>query len=81
MPAVTTSEVELGEGVMLIQNLGPDALYVWDQPGVTTSTGVEVSTGRAVAVGSGFIHYGISAGTSDVRTLAGGLGLFDADVS
>ena len=81
MPSVGTSSESLGEGVMLIQNLGPDALYVWDEPGVTTSNGVQVSAGRAVAVGSGFEHFGISAGTSDVRTLSGGLGLFDADVA
>jgi hypothetical protein len=80
VPSVTDAQ-SLGEGVMLIQNLGPDALYVWDEEGVTADNGVQVSVGRAVVVGSGFEHFGISAGTSDVRTLAGGLGLFDADVS
>ena len=81
MASVGEESVVIAESGGLIQNLGPDALYVSDVDPATADNGVQVSVGRSVAVGYGDTYYGISAGTSDVRNLARGVGLFDADVS
>jgi hypothetical protein len=64
---------------MLIQNLGPDDLYVSDLAMVTTDTGVQITPGHSISVGAGETHYGVSEGTSDVRICGAGTGLFAAD--
>jgi hypothetical protein len=74
MPTATTEVVNLGEGVKLVQNLGPDLLYIEDNPNVTAETGVQVTAGDSVSAGSGETHYCVSAGTSDYRLLGEGTG-------
>lgn len=78
MATVTDTPVLIGDDSYLIQNLGPDDLYVGDSS-VTTSTGVQVNSGESLTVGAtnGSV-YVISDGTSDVRTLTRGLGVYDS---
>lgn len=76
MPSVGTTAVSVGSGPILIQNLGDDDLYVLDEPSVTADTGVQLITGQSVAVGDGESFYVISEGTSDVRVLGHGTGIF-----
>jgi hypothetical protein len=81
MPTVDTNVAELGPGPLLIQNLGDDPLYVLDDADVTVDNGLQVSAGRAVAVGGGDAYFAVSEGSSDVRVLSRGTGVFDADVA
>lgn len=74
MPSATSEVVSLGEGVKLIQNLGPDLLYVEANANVTAETGVQVTAGDSVSTGAGETHYCISAGNSDYRVLGEGFG-------
>lgn len=89
MTAVGTEPVNFGTNSQLIQNLGPDEIYVgvynayYDDSDLPTSgTGVKVSAGESLAASgvSGDV-YCVSAGTSDVRSLAGGSGIFPAPVA
>jgi hypothetical protein len=76
VPSITTTASPLPSGG-LIQNLGPDEIYVGESSAVTSSTGVRVSADEVIAVG--FVNlglYAVSAGTSDVRTLTRGTGIF-----
>lgn len=61
----------------LIQNLGPDPVYIGGSSAVTSANGLRVASGEALAVGtSTSTLYAISGGTSDVRTLSRGTGIF-----
>jgi hypothetical protein len=76
---VGTTAVSVGTGPGLVQNLGPDEMYVGNSTGLTSSTGVLVPANKAMAFGfSNTPIYVISAGASDVRFLYGGSGLFDS---
>jgi hypothetical protein len=74
MPSITTDVVSLRFSGGLIQNLGPDILYVGEQDDAA-DTGVQLSAGDAVAVGDGLTYYGVSVGTSDVRLLGRATGI------
>jgi len=73
---ITDTPVEVGSSSYLIQNLGPDKLYVGGSS-VTVETGIELQVGQALTVGetrsSVFV---VSDGTSDVRILDRGMGIF-----
>lgn len=68
---VTNLATEVTFGAGLIQNLGPDDLYVDSTSSVTTADGLRLAAGETVGVGANN-HWAISEGTSDVRTLVGG---------
>ncbi len=73
---VTTSPVALPQYACLIQNLGPDTLYL-AEPTVSVGAGVQVLVDQAVTIGaSNSVMYAVSEGTSDVRILGEGLGMF-----
>ena len=71
-----TTSAPLGSGPRLIQNLGPDILYVQDVTPATTTDGVKVASGSSIVIGGGESYYAVSAGKSDVRVLGRGLGIF-----
>ena len=77
---IGTTPVNLGSGNALFQNLGPDLLYVGRQLGndlPTEDTGVRIAAGEAITLGAGSqAIYAVSAGTSDVRVLGAGTGIF-----
>ena len=76
MPNVGTSPVNLAGTYQLIQNLGPDALYIGDLATVTPLTGVKLASGQSfTAVGRGGAWV-VSSGTSDVRLGKRGTGIF-----
>ena len=76
MPYVSSTPVNLGSGSVLIQNLGPDDLFLGSL-GVTVETGVRISAGSSITVGyDSEQFYAVSAGTSDARVLASGSGIF-----
>lgn len=79
MPSIGTSAEQLASGDCLVQNLGPDALYLGRDESVDASSGVKVAAGDAVSVAytSQPLH-GVSVGTSDVRILEAGTGIFVA---
>lgn len=70
--SVTNSATMVTTAGSLVQNLGPDDLYVDNVSTVTTASGLRVAAGETVAVGANN-HYAISEGTSDVRVLSGGI--------
>lgn len=74
MASVGTTAVHIGSG-LLVQNLGPDDLYIGEST-VTEANGVFVAAGNSAAVGYGLSYYVVSSGTSDVRVLGGGVGVF-----
>ena len=77
MAAIGTTAQNLGPAGKIIQNLGPDPLYVSAWNGVTSSTGVRLQSGESISVSynnSGI--WAISSGTSDVRLCDGGLGIY-----
>lgn len=75
MPSVTTTAQRI-PSAGLIQNLGPDEVYIGESSSVTTSTGLEIVAGESLAVGNTNANlYAISAGTSDVRTLTRATGI------
>jgi hypothetical protein len=77
---VTDTAVSLGTGAKLIQNLGPDALYLGDAE-VSDETGVLLEANTSLVVGQlNQSLYAISANTSDVRVLARGQGIFPSFV-
>lgn len=85
--AVATDPVHIGGGFVLIQNLGPDDLYVevtaenQPEPDLTADTGLQIGAGQSVSFdNSNFWIWGVSDGTSDVRSLEGGSGVFAAAV-
>jgi hypothetical protein len=56
----------------MIQNHGPDDLYVHDVDPATADQGTLVPSGSALAVGGGADFFAISDGTSDTRILGRG---------
>lgn len=78
MPSITDTAISLGSAGALIQNLGPDALYLGSHA-VTTDDGIKVSVGEALTIGyTDSAVFGVSDGTSDVRVLRGGMGISPA---
>ena len=74
---VTDEAVALGHKAQMIQNLGPDELYVAPREDVDEDNGFAVYAGQAVALGySNGGVWCVSAGTSDVRMLDGATGIF-----
>lgn len=77
---VTTTPVQISSS-QLIQNLGPDVLYIGNSS-VSASTGVRIDSGKSIAFNySNSSIYAVSAGTSDVRTVNAGTGVFGATAS
>jgi hypothetical protein len=75
MPTIEETAVSIASAG-LIQNLGPDAVYIGGTA-VTTETGFRVSSGEALAVGTATsMLYAVSDGTSDVRILNRATGIF-----
>ncbi len=73
---VTTTPHKLGSFGYLIQNLGPDDLYVGEES-VDSDTGFKVPSGSAVTVGNtAWDVWVVSDGTSEVYTLGEGGGLY-----
>lgn len=73
---VTTTPHRLGSSGYLIQNQGPDALYVGEDD-VDEDIGFRVLSGEAVAVGdTSWDIYVVSEGTSTVEILGKGEGLY-----
>lgn len=71
---VTTTAVAVGtasDEYPLIQNLGPDKLYVGLDSTVSAATGVQLDVGRAINTANRVVWV-VSAGTSDVRLLGRG---------
>ena len=74
---VGTTPVNLPGGYPLIQNLGPDPLYIGDLGTVTPATGVKLAPGQSfTAGGRGGGPWVVSSGTSDVRLAKRGTGIF-----
>lgn len=74
---VTDEAVALGNSAQLIQNLGPDDLYLLPHGAVSEENGTKVVAGQAVAVGfSNGGMWAVSSGESDVRLLVGCTGIF-----
>lgn len=86
MASVSTIPVSLAAGPLLLQNLGPDDLYVGHSyadgtPTVTPSTGFRLSTGESISVQSTSTKISVvSVGTSEVRYLSAGTGVYAAVV-
>lgn len=75
MPTITTTAGRV-PSAGLIQNLGPDDVYIGESSSVTSSTGLKIVAGKSVAVGNtNGTLYAISAGTSDVRSLTRATGI------
>jgi hypothetical protein len=73
---VTTTPQRLGSSGYLIQNLGPDPLYVGEST-VTEDNGVKLESGVCVVVGNTSNDvYVVSEGTSEIQLLGEGMGLF-----
>lgn len=73
---VGTTPVELGTSAVLIQNLGPDGLFVGHSAQVV-DLGVYISVDESVVVGEGNVPLRVaSEGSSDVRVLSRGLGIY-----
>ena len=77
MPSFDTTSATLTTVGALVQNLGPDELYVADVTPATSSNGFRLESGESLALGSGRTYYAVSVGTSDVRVLGGSSGVFD----
>lgn len=75
MPNVGTTPVNLAGKNPLIQNLGPDPLYVSDASTVTASTGVKLTVGQSLVVATAKGPWAVSGGTSDVRLVNRGAGI------
>lgn len=75
---VGTDPVAIGTGPLLIKNLGPDLVYLGDSA-VDENNGFPLAIGESVAVlYTNRGGYAVSEGTSDVRHLTGGTGIFPA---
>ena len=84
MASVTTNAVSLEAGPLLLQNLGPDDLYVGHSamdgtPTVTAEAGFRLSAGESISVQSTSSKISVvSSGTSEVRYLKSGTGVYAA---
>jgi hypothetical protein len=70
-PAINDEGVSLGQAPGLIQNLGPNAIFLGDA-GVTHETGLKLGAGQSTVVGTKNTElYAITedGNTADVRTL------------
>lgn len=75
---VLEEPVSIGTNGVLIQNLGPDILYVGELI-VPPENWVPVASNQAISVGgSNTPTYVVSDGTSDVRLLGQGSGMFSS---
>lgn len=75
MPNVGTTPVNLAAKNPLVQNLGPDPLYVSDASTVTASTGIKLVAGQSLTVLTSKGPWAVSGGMSDVRVVSRGTGL------
>lgn len=76
MTAVADEPVVIGTGPQMVQNLGPDVIYVGG-PNVDATTGFPIKNGETFAMlYTGTPSYAISVGNSDVRRLPGGSGMY-----
>lgn len=82
MTAVGTTAVPITDtNLKLIQNLGPDDLFVGFE-GVTSATGVRVAAEQAISIGAtNKPVWVVSSGTSDMRIMGGAMGLHAAEVA
>lgn len=86
MASVGSTPMTLMKGPLLIQNLGPDVVYVGhstvlDIPEVSDEEGFQVSPGRTISIGPTNTKISVvSAGDSDVRTLASGTGVYSTPI-
>lgn len=71
---VANSPVKL-EDYPLIQNLGPDPIYIGVDNSVTSETGVKIDTGQSFT-SKRSNSWVVSSGTSDVRTVEQGIGVY-----
>lgn len=78
MTNVGTTPVSFGTDGQLIQNLGPDLLYVQSDPSVDATTGLQLGVGDCLSTlySTGGLLYAVSAGNSEVRELISGTGIF-----
>jgi hypothetical protein len=75
---VLEDPVALPQYACLLQNLGPDTLYL-AEPTVSVGAGVAVAVNQAVTIGaSNSVMYAVSDGECDVRILGQGLGMFSS---
>ncbi len=87
MATVTTTPVVLSVGSQLIQNLGPDDLYVGQSysdgtPTVTTANGIRLSVGESISYNNQNTKPSVvSSGTSEVRTMHSVTGIYLASAS
>ena len=81
MASIGTTAVNLGKNGQLIQNLGPDDLYIAPTPSVGLSSGFRIVPGESLSFGySNDPMYAISGGTSELRSLSGGTGMYAKEV-
>lgn len=71
---VGSTPEKLGPNYPLIQNLGPDPIYVGADSSVSTATGVKVESGQSFNANSPSTWV-VSSGTSDVRSIDRGVGI------
>lgn len=86
MSTVTTTPVILNAGSQLIQNLGPDDLYVGPTADgvatVTTANGIRLSVGESISYNNQNTNPSVvSSGTSEVRTMHSVTGVYLASAS
>lgn len=82
MPSVgSTDAVLIADVPGLIQNLGPDSVWIGGSD-VDDTSGVKVLPGQSITTAVPIVAlYGISSGTSDVRFLGRCTGIFSADTT
>lgn len=70
---ITKTPVKIDENAVgYLQNLGPDLLYLGNSSSVSPATGVRLNVGQSVTIiNSGYEHYVVSEGSSDIRTMQG----------
>lgn len=87
MASVGTTPVTVGPGPRLVQNLGPDDLYIGHSnvdgaPLVTVAAGIRLSAGESISLASTSTAISVvSSGTSEVRNLSSGSGMYSASVT
>ena len=87
MSSVGTTPIAVGLGPRLVQNLGPDDLYIGHSdvsgnPLVTVEAGIRLSAGESISLASTSTQISVvSSGTSEVRNLSSGSGMYSASVT
>lgn len=75
---VLDEPISIGNNGVLIQNLGPDTVYVGELA-VAPESWLPISANGSIAIGtSNTPTYVVSDGTSDVRLLGQGSGMFSS---